>query len=155
MRKPWVIGLIAGAIGALVNVVVSTLMGICGPFWSLGVGAIAGYLAGRAIGAVPRRAAVEAGAMAGGVAGLLLGIGQMAGAVGAVLLVTTVSPGARVFGGRVPDLATAGPAEWIGVAAGGLGVGFCFGLLGAMFSAAAGAGMAYLARALMPEAQSV
>ena len=41
MRKPWVIGLIAGAIGALVNVVVSTLMGICGPFWSLGVGAIA------------------------------------------------------------------------------------------------------------------
>jgi hypothetical protein len=155
MRKPWVIGLIAGAIGGAVNIVVTTLMGICGPLWSLAVGAIAGYLAGRFAGAVSKRTAIEAGATAGGVAGLLLALGQIVGAVGAILIMSTLSPGAPVFGGTVPDLANATPAELIGVAIGGLGFGLCFGLLGAMLSAAAGAGMAYLARALMPEAQSV
>lgn len=150
MRKPWVIGLIAGVVGGLINLFVSVLMGICGPFWALAVGAVAGYLAGRSAGIAPRRAAVEAGAVAGGISGALLLVSQIIAAVGAILLMSYTRPGAQVFGGRIPDLAHATSPELVGVAIGGLGVGFCFGLLGAILSAAAGAGMGYAAHAMQP-----
>lgn len=150
MRRPWVIGLIAGSIGGLINLFLSVMIGFCGPFWALAVGAVAGYLAGRSAGLGPQRAAVEAGAVAGGVSGAIVLISQIIAAVSAVFLVSFISPGAQIFGGRVPDLVHASSPELVGAAIGGLGVGFCFGLLGAILSAAAGAGMGYAAHAMQP-----
>ena len=134
-------GLIAGAVCAVLNVCVSTLFGVCGPMVALLAGAVAGFFTGQAAGLANKGQAAREGALAGGVAGALVFLGQMLGLVGALALVQS-SGGTPIFG-EIPTAASP-LADQIGYLVGGVGAGLCFGLVGLVFSALAGAGTAYL-----------
>lgn len=133
------IGLIVGLIGAVLNTGVSALFGFCGPFATLIAGAIAGLLTARATRGALRPATTTNGAIAGVITGGLMLIGQMLGAVISLLLVLSGALGLPM--GTLPS----GGAEQAGVWIGGLGVGLCFGVVGALLGAAGGAGAAYVA----------
>lgn len=133
-------GLIVGAVGLFLNVCFSALSGICGPLASLVAGAVAGFLAAREEKMSTKGKGAQAGAIAGGIASGLMLIGQLIG--GALSLILVQTQHITVLGNTPPD--TSNTAATIGYYVAGIGVGFCFGLVGIALGAGAGAGTGYL-----------
>jgi hypothetical protein len=134
------VGLIVGVIGLIVNVAVAALVGICGPGLSLVAGALAGFYTARQEQPATKNDGARAGAVSGGIAGLLITIGQVVGAASA-LAYMQYSGTASPFG-TIPA-----PSADVGAQAiyylSGVGAGICFGLIGAILAAAAGAATGY------------
>ncbi len=136
-------GLIIGSVGLILNVCISTALGLCGPFTALLAGGLSGFLTARQEKQPTKSGGAKAGVISGLISGGLVFIGQILGAVGALIFVQTTG-GSTIFG-QMPNL-TGGPdsAMYILVA---LGTGTCFGLIGIALSAGAGALAGYLATA--------
>ncbi|MGQ9683575.1 MAG: hypothetical protein ACUVX9_13635 [Anaerolineae bacterium] len=141
MKPRFSIGLIAGAVGLLVNVCVATAIGICGPVVSLLAGAAAGYFAARRQVPLTKSDGAKIGAMSGGLAGAVALVGQVIGALSALVLLQQM--GAELPLGQLPGSGTA-PGSQVGYYAIGAATGLCFGLVGVILAAGAGAGAAYL-----------
>ena len=135
-------GLIVGGIALVLNICVSAVMGICGPFTALIAGAIAGLLAARQETLGIKKDGAQCGAIAGAVAGALVLIGQLLGGVG-VLIFTQMSNTSTLFGEVPPP--TGDPMEQVIYYGVGVGVGVCIGLGGIVVSAISGAVAGYLA----------
>jgi hypothetical protein len=143
------IGLIVGAIGLVLNICVAGFLGFCGPVVSLIAGGAAGFFAAQQEKLATKRDGARAGATAGGIAGGLIILGQMIGGVGALFFMQ--SSGVESPFGQIPTLSS-DPATQIGYYAGGLGTAICFGLVGALLAAGAGAGAGYLGTSDQPVA---
>jgi hypothetical protein len=135
--KPYVkFGLIVGAIGFVVIIPISGFMGICGPFTTMIAGAVAGFLSAYVGEAPTRRDGAQSGAIAGAVSGGVTLMGQLIGGVLALAFIQTT--GTPVFVGRVP-----GPSapfhELTLYYAVGIGTALCFGIVGIVVAAIAGA----------------
>lgn len=136
-------GLAVGAIGLVLNACIAGLMGICGPLVSLIAGGIAGYLAIQQEKPSTKNDGAKAGAIAGGIAGALIIIGQVIGAISALVMMQAM--GTQLpFGQMAPPLSGGDPTLLIGYYGGGLGSGLCFGIFGAVLAAGAGAAAGYL-----------
>ena len=135
------IGLIVGVIGLVLNICVSGFLGFCGPVVSLIAGGVAGFFTAQQERLATKSDGTRAGATAGGIAGGLIILGQMIGGVGALFFMQ--SSGVESPFGQIPTLSS-DPATQIGYYAGGLGTAICFGLVGALLAAGAGAGAGYL-----------
>jgi len=149
------IGLIVGVIGLVLNICVAGFLGLCGPVLSLIAGGIAGFFAVRQEKPLTKNEGARAGATAGGIAGGLIILGQLLGGLGA--LVYLQSSGIPTIFGQVPNL-SGDPAAQIGFYAGGLGTALCFGIVGALLAAGAGAGVGYLSttdQPMMPPSQNI
>jgi hypothetical protein len=149
------IGLIVGVIGLVMNICVAGLFGFCGPVLSLIAGGIAGWFAVRQEKPLTKNDGGRAGATAGGIAGGLIILGQLLGGLGALLYMQ--SSGVPTIFGQVPNFSS-DPATQIGFYAGGLGTALCFGIVGALLAAGAGAGAGYLAttdQPMMPPSQNI
>lgn len=141
------IGLAAGAVGMTLNVCIATLAGICGPAVSLLSGAAAGLLAVQQEKPSVKAEGARIGAIAGLLAGALVAIGQVIGAVGALILLqlsgfqfelgSASSPSEDAFDQLVYYLI-------------GIGTGLCFGVIGTLLAAGAGAGAGYVAATDQP-----
>jgi hypothetical protein len=140
------IGLIVGVIGLVLNICVAGFIGFCGPFLSLVAGGIAGFFATQQEKPLTKNEGARVGATAGGIAGGLIILGQIIGGVGALAYMQ--STGATTPFGQMPDLGD--PATSIGFYAGGIGTALCFGVIGALLAAGAGAGAGYLATSNQP-----
>jgi hypothetical protein len=140
------IGLIVGVIGLVLNICVAGFIGFCGPFLSLVAGGIAGFFATQQEKPLTKNEGARVGATAGGIAGGLIILGQIIGGVGALAYMQ--STGASTPFGQMPDLGD--PATSIGFYAGGIGTALCFGVIGALLAAGAGAGAGYLATSNQP-----
>ena len=132
-------GLIVGSVGLFINLVVSTLVGVCGPLTTLVAGALAGWLAARAEARPIRSDSAKSGAMSGAIAGSLMLIGQLIGGIIALSLIQM--SGAQPLVGHLPQNSGEQVIYWIA----GAGVGLCFGILGVALGAGAGAAAGYLA----------
>lgn len=141
------IGLIVGVIGLVLNICVAGFIGFCGPFLSLVAGGIAGFFATQQEKPLMKRDGARVGATAGGIAGALIILGQIIGGIGALVYMQT--SGVQTPIGQIPDLA-GDPATQIGFYAGGIGTALCFGVIGALLAAGAGAGAGYLATTEQP-----
>ncbi len=141
--KPHVkFGLIVGAIGAVLNIGVATVMGLCGPGVALIAGAIAGFLAAKQAEALLSKSdGARMGGIAGAIAGSLILVGQLLGAIGALILIQQT--GMELPVGSVPTAASE-TAEQVGYYLGGLGTGVCFGVIGIIVAGLAGAAGGYL-----------
>lgn len=149
------IGLIVGVIGLVLNICVAGFVGFCGPFLSLIAGGIAGFLAAQREKPFAKNEGARAGATAGGIAGALIIIGQIIGGMGALAYMQ--ASGTPTLFGQLPDI-TSDPATQIGFYAGGVGTALCFGVIGALLAAGAGAGAGYLATSdqpTIPPSQSI
>jgi hypothetical protein len=135
------IGLIVGIIGLALNVCVAGFVGLCGPFLSLIAGGIAGFFAARQEKPLIKGDGVRAGATAGGIAGGLIIIGQIIGGVAALYLMQ--ARGMDTIFGQVPGAAS-GAAAQATFYLSGVGTALCFGVVGALLAAIAGAGAGYL-----------
>lgn len=144
-------GLIVGIIGLAINVCVSGFIGLCGPGVSLLAGGIAGYLAAQQERLPTKSDGAKAGAVAGGITGALIIVGQVLGGIGA--LVYFQVSGTQVPFGTVPS-ASSDPSLLIGYYLGGIGTGLCFGVVGALLAAGVGAGAGYMATRDQPPASS-
>jgi hypothetical protein len=113
---------------------------------SLIAGGIAGFFATQQEKPLTKNEGARVGATAGGIAGALIILGQVIGGIGT--LVTMQSSGAETPFGPIPDLGD--PGTSIGFYAGGLVTAVCFGLIGALLAAGAGAGAGYLATTDQP-----
>lgn len=142
------IGLIVGVIGLVLNICVAGFIGFCGPFLSLIAGGIAGFLAAQQEKPFSKNEGARVGATAGGIAGGLIILGQVLGGIGALIYMQ--SSGAPTPFGQLPDMGD--PATQIGFYAGGIGTALCFGVIGALLAAGAGAGAGYLATSDQPAA---
>jgi hypothetical protein len=140
------IGLIVGVTGLVLNICVAGFIGFCGPFLSLVAGGIAGFFATQQEKPLTKNEGARVGATAGGIAGGLIILGQIIGGVGALAYMQ--STGASTPFGQMPDLGD--PATSIGFYAGGIGTALCFGVIGALLAAGAGAGAGYLATSNQP-----
>jgi hypothetical protein len=135
-------GLIIGAIGLVLNACIASAVGLCGPGAALLVGALAGFFTALQEKLPTKSAGAQAGVISGLIAGGLVLIGQLIGAVGAMTLIQTT--GTRtIFGQTAPNLAEGGPQALVYIAS-AMGVGVCFGLVGVALSAGAAALTAYL-----------
>lgn len=143
------IGLIAGVIGLVLNICVSGFLGFCGPLLSLIAGGAAGYFAVQQERPGAKREGARVGATAGGIAGGLIILGQMLGGVGALFFMQ--SSGMESPFGQVPP-PTGDPTTQVAYYAAGLGTAFCFGVIGALLAAGAGAGAGYLGTSDQPAA---
>ena len=141
------IGLIVGGIGLVLNICVAGFVGFCGPFLSLVAGGIAGYFATQQEKPFTKNEAARVGATAGGVAGALIILGQLIGGIGALAYMQ--STGAPTPFGQLPDL-SADPAAQVGFYGGGIATALCFGVIGALLAAGAGAGAGYLTTSDQP-----
>ena len=141
------IGLIVGVIGLVLNICVAGFIGVCGPFLSLVAGGIAGFFAIRQEKPLTKNEGARVGATAGGIAGALIILGQIIGGVGALAYMQ--STGAQTPFGQIPEF-SGDPATQIGFYAGGIGTALCFGVVGALLAAGAGAGTGYLATSDQP-----
>ncbi len=141
------IGLIVGVIGLVLNICVAGFIGFCGPFLSLVAGGIAGFFATQQEKPLTKNEGARVGATAGGIAGALIILGQIIGGIGALFYMQ--SSGTPTPFGQLPDLSS-DPATQIGFYAGGIGTAVCFGLIGALLAAGAGAGAGYLATSDQP-----
>ena len=141
------IGLIVGVIGLVLNICVAGFVGFCGPFLSLIAGGIAGFLAVQREKPFTKNEGARAGATAGGIAGALIILGQIIGGMGALAYMQ--ASGMTTPFGQLPDL-SGDPATQIGFYAGGIGTALCFGVIGALLAAGAGAGAGYLATSDQP-----
>lgn len=135
------VGLLVGGIGLLLNTCVAVVLGLCGPFVALLAGALAGFMAAQQEKPLLKGDGARLGAVAGGIAGTLVCIGQVIGGLGALVLVQYA--GLTPLFGRLPS-ASAGPGEQLVYYVAGLGTGLCFGLVGLVLAALAGAGGGYL-----------
>ena len=135
------IGLIVGFIGLVLNACVAVFAGICGPFLSLLAGGIAGFFAARQENPVTKSAGASAGAMAGGLAGGLIILGQIIGGMAALYYMQ--AKGLPSILGQIPSPSSSAAAQAF-FYLGGLGSALCFGIVGALLAAAAGAGAGYL-----------
>ena len=149
------IGLIVGLIGLVLNVCVAGFFGICGPVLALIAGSIAGFFAVRQEKPLTKNEGARAGATAGGIAGGLIILGQLLGGLGSLVYIQ--SAGMPTIFGQVPNLSS-DPAAQIGFYGGGLATAFCFGIVGALLVAGAGAGTGYLAttdQPMVPPSQNI
>jgi hypothetical protein len=142
MQPKFKAGLIVGAIGFFLNACISIVLGICGPFVSLVAGAVAGFFAARQGAPVSKGEGAKDGAVAGAVAGAFTLLAQVLASV-AVLVFYQVSSVPLPFVGSAPSASDGGAAQF-GYYVGGLGAGICFGLVGIVLAALAGAGAGYL-----------
>jgi hypothetical protein len=133
------IGLIVGAISAVLNICVAGFVGICGPVLSLIAGGIAGYLAVQQEKSVTKNEGARVGATAGGIAGGLIILGQILGGIAALVFIQT--SGTQLPFGQVPSTGDSTQIVYYGS---GVVTAFCFGLVGAALAAGAGAGIGYL-----------
>jgi hypothetical protein len=135
------IGLIVGAVGLVLNIIVAAVMGLCGPFVALLAGAIAGFLAAQQTAPASKGDGARDGAIAGGVAGALVFVGQIIGGVLVLFLIqnTDITP----VIGSVPEATAPGQNQLLYYLA-GLGTGTCFGIVGIAASALGGAAGGYL-----------
>jgi len=143
------IGLIVGVIGLVLNICVSGFLGFCGPVVSLIAGAVAGFFATQQERPSTKNEGARAGATAGGIAGGLIILGQMIGGVGALFFMQ--SSGFESPFGQIPSVSGDATTQ-IAYYAGGLGTAICFGLVGALLAAGAGAGAGYLGTSDQPVA---
>jgi hypothetical protein len=141
------IGLIVGVIGLILNICVAGFLGFCGPFLSLVAGGIAGFFATQQEKPFTKNEGARVGATAGGIAGALIILGQILGGLGALFYMQ--SSGAQLPFGQLPD-PSSDPAMQIGYYGGGIATAVCFGLIGALLAAGAGAGAGYLATSDQP-----
>jgi hypothetical protein len=141
MRPRFKAGLIIGFIGLVLNVCVSTVFGLCGPFVTLIAGALAGFWAASQEKAPAKGDGASVGAVAGAITGGLMLVGQMLGGVGALLWIQY--SGASPIFGSIPD-PSAGLAQQAIYYGTGLLTGACFGAVGVALAALAGAGGGYL-----------
>ena len=140
--KPRVrMGLIVGAIGAVLNICVAAAMGICGPVVSLIGGGVAGYFAAQQEKAASKGEGAKVGAAAGAIAGALILIGQLLGGVG-ILAVMQFS-GLRTVLGSIPT-PSSGAGEQLVYYLSGMGTALCFGVVGIALAALVGAGTGYM-----------
>ena len=149
------IGLIVGVIGLVLNICVAGFIGFCGPLVSLIAGGLAGFLAVQQEKPVTKNEGARAGATAGGIAGGLIILGQILGGVGALVFMQT--SGASVPFGQIPS-ASGDPGTQIAFYGAGIGTALCFGIVGALLAAGAGAGAGYLATSdqpVMPPSQDI
>mgnify|MGYP003574954575 CR=1 FL=1 len=143
------IGLIVGVIGLVLNICVAGFIGFCGPVLSLVAGGIAGYFATQQEKPFTKNQAARVGATAGGIAGGLIILGQLIGGIGALAYMQ--ASGAPTPFGQLPDF-SADPAAQAGFYAGGIGTALCFGVIGALLAAGAGALAGYLTTSDQPSA---
>jgi hypothetical protein len=134
-------GLAIGVVGLVLNVCVAGFVGFCGPLVSLLAGGVAGFLAAQQEKLATKSEGAKAGAISGGIAGGLIIVGQVIG--GIVALAIMQSSGTQLPFGTIPDASDT--AGMVGFYAGGIGTGLCFGVIGAILAAAAGAGTGYMA----------
>ena len=149
------IGLIVGVIGLVLNICVAGFVGFCGPVLSLIAGGVAGFLAAQQEKPLMKNQGARAGATAGGIAGGLIILGQILGGIGALFLMQ--SRGMQVPFGQVPS-PSSDPATQVTFYAAGIGTALCFGIIGALLAAGAGAGAGYLAtpeQAVVPPPNNV
>ena len=143
MQPRMKIGLIVGGIGLVLNICVSGFVGFCGPVFALVAGGVAGFLAAQQEKLPSKGDGARAGATAGGITGGLIILGQIIGGIGALIYFQTVRNGNTIFG-QVPTLSS-DPSALAGYYGGGLFTALCFGIVGALLAAGAGAGAGYLA----------
>jgi hypothetical protein len=132
------LGLIVGAVGLFLNIFVSAVVGICGPFASLVAGGVAGFRAANQEKPPVKSEGAKAGAVAGVIAGGLMIIGQLSGGLIVLpFLKTTAS---------VPFIGTLGtdPTSQVGYYFGGMASGICNGIADALFAAGTGTLAGYL-----------
>jgi hypothetical protein len=123
------------------------LAGFCGPVLSLVAGGIAGYLATQREKPLTKNDGARVGATAGGIAGGLIILGQILGGIGALAYMQ--------YSGTPPpfgELPAGDPTTQVAFYAGGVGTALCFGIVGALLSAGAGAGAGYLTTSEQPVA---
>jgi hypothetical protein len=140
------IGLILGVIGLVLNICVAGFLGFCGPVVSLIAGGVAGFFATQQEKPLTKNEGARVGATAGGIAGALIILGQLIGGIGSLAYMQ--SSGAQTPFGPIPDLSD--PATAIGFYGGGMVTALCFGIIGALLAAGAGAGAGYLATTDQP-----
>lgn len=145
------LGLIVGAIGLVLNICVAGFIGFCGPLVSLIAGGAAGFFAAQQEKLGTKGEGARAGATAGGIAGGLIILGQIIGGLAALAYVQY--SGAPVPFGQVPDGSSPASFTLIYYLT-GAGTAFCFGLVGALLAAGAGAGAGYLATQEQPPLSS-
>lgn len=141
MQPRFTVGLIVGVVGLILNVCVSAAVGVCGPAVSLIAGAVAGYFAARQENQPTKSAGAQAGAISGATAGALIIIGQVIGGITALVLMQTT--GMSTPFGQIPATDADASAQ-ITFYLTGAATGCCFGLVGAVLAALAGAGTGYL-----------
>jgi hypothetical protein len=141
------IGLIVGVIGLVLNICVAGLAGFCGPVLSLIAGGAAGFFAAQQEKPLTKKDGARTGATAGGITGGLIILGQILGGIGALFYMQ--STGTQPPFGQLPSL-SADPTTQIAFYAGGIGTALCFGIIGALLAAGAGAGAGYLATPEQP-----
>jgi hypothetical protein len=141
-------GLAIGAVGLVLNVCVAGFIGLCGPLVSLLAGGVAGFLAAQQEKLAVKSEGAKAGAIAGGIAGGLVIIGQVIGGIGALALMQ--STGTQLPFGTIPEASD--PSGMVIFYASGIGTGLCFGIIGAILAAGAGAGTGYMATQEQPPA---
>ena len=130
------LGLIVGAVSLIVTACVSTVMGICGPGVSLIAGAVAGFLTGRQESFPSQGEGAQAGAISGAIAGGVTLIGQFLGGIATLTVAPALfeSLGTSLYTGVSDDV-----VYWLA----GIGTALCFGLVGVVLSALAGAAGGY------------
>jgi len=148
MKSQYKFGLIVGVIGLVLNICVAGFMGLCGPLVSLLAGGVAGFFAAQQEKVATKGNGAQLGAVAGTIAGALVLIGQVIGGLVALLLVQYA--GLKVPFGQVPSFQS-DPSQLVAYYLSGLGAGLCFGLLGVVLAALAGAGLGYLGTPSQPE----
>ncbi len=141
MKPSIKIGMLAGVIGLVLNVCVSAAAGICGPAVSLVAGALAGYFAARQEKPATKGDGARSGATAGAITGLLITVGQIIGAIGALAYMQY--SGSSLPFGTIPSRSADASLQIIYYLT-GAGTGICFGLVGTVLAALAGAGAGYL-----------
>lgn len=141
MKARFQIGLIVGLVGLVLNVCASLVSGLCGPAVAFIAGAVAGFFTGRQEKAATKSAGAQAGAISGAVAGALMIVGQVLGGIGSLAYLQAT--GTSLPFGTIPSQ-SAGMNEQIIFYMSGLGAACCFGLVGVVFAAVAGAAAGYL-----------
>ncbi|GAB4456313.1 MAG: hypothetical protein Kow0070_06170 [Anaerolineales bacterium] len=140
-------GLAIGALGLALNVCVSALVGFCGPVVSLVAGAAAGFFAVQQEKPSAKAEGGRVGAIAGAIAGALVIIGQVIGGLGALAFLQV--SGIQLGFGNIPSPSADASTQLIYYLS-GMGTSFCFGIVGALLAAGAGAGAGYLATTEQP-----
>jgi hypothetical protein len=151
MMQPRIrMGLAIGAVGLVLNVCVAGFVGFCGPLVSLLAGGLAGFLAAQQEKLSTKNEGAKAGAISGGIAGGLVIIGQVIGGIAALAIMQ--GTGTQVPFGTIPD--TSDPSGMAIFYASGIGTGLCFGVIGAILAAGAGAAAGYVATPEQPPAST-
>lgn len=135
------LGLIVGAIGLVLNICVAGFLGFCGPVVSLIAGGVAGFFAAQQEKLLTKADGARAGATAGAIAGGLIILGQVIGGLGA--LAYFQFSGTPLPFGTAPDASSPASMTLLYYLS-GAGTALCFGAVGTLLAAGAGAGAGYL-----------